>query len=247
VTHFTLTDRVKTIQSAGLMVYGGFIIGFDSDTADIFDRQIQFITEAGIPNAMIGPLVALPGTPLYQRIKDEGRLLEANGDEDRTVASGYTNIATKIPMRTLLEGHHRIIQSIYNPRAYFDRSVVAFCRLPRAKTFAGRLKHFLWMSAVMFRGTSIKRDQNEPKPSLWAKLSSFHGLMQQLPGDYRREARRFAWQILRHCPEHFPRALGYMLMGYHYYRFTIENMLPELEGSLAKLKSEHPTARIQAA
>lgn len=247
VTHFALSDRVKAIQNAGILVYGGFIIGFDSDTEDIFDRQIQFITEAAIPNAMIGPLVALPGTPLHQRLKSEGRLLEAGGDEDRTVASGYTNIETKISRRALLEGHRRIIQAIYSPRAYFDRAVTAFSRLPRAKTLGGRLKHFLWMSAVMFRGTSVKRDQSEPKPSLWAKLSSFRALMQQLPIEYRREARRFAWQILKNCPEHFPRALGYMLMGYHYYRFTVENMLPELDESLARLGSPSPQPRAHAA
>jgi hypothetical protein len=103
------------------------------------------------------------------------------------------------------------------------------------------------MSAVMFRGTSVNRVQNAPKPSLWAKLRSFYDMMQQLPGDYRREARRFAGRILRNCPEHFPRALGYMLMGYHYYRFTIENMLPELDGSLARLKSPSPEPHVHAA
>jgi len=238
VTSFSLADRVKAIQNSGLLVYGGFIIGFDSDVEDIFDRQIAFITQAGIPNAMIGPLVALPGTPLHKRIKEEGRLLEADGDEDRTVASGYTNIQTKIPMRKLLEGHRRIIQTIYNPRAYFERALIAFGRLPRAATLRGRLKHFLWMSSVMFRGTSVRRDPAQSKPSLWAKLNSFRELMQQLPGEYRKESKRFAWQILRKCPEHFPRALGYMLMGYHYYRFTIENMLPELDGALAKLPTD---------
>lgn len=64
----SLVDSVKTIQRAGLMVWAGFIIGFDNDTEDIFDRQIEFITEAGIHVAMIGLLVALPGTPLFKRL-----------------------------------------------------------------------------------------------------------------------------------------------------------------------------------
>ena len=70
----SLVERVKLIQKAGLQVWGGFIIGFDNDTEGIFERQIEFIAEAAIPNAMIGPLVALPGTPLYARIKQTGRL-----------------------------------------------------------------------------------------------------------------------------------------------------------------------------
>ena len=62
-TKRSLLDSVKLIQNTGLLVYGGFIIGFDNDTEDIFDRQIEFITQAAIPNAMVGLLVALPGTP----------------------------------------------------------------------------------------------------------------------------------------------------------------------------------------
>ena len=129
-------------------------------------NKLAHITGRGIPNAMIGPLVALPGTPLHKRIKEEGRLLEANGDEDRTVASGYTNIQTKIPTRKLLEGHRRIIQTIYNPRAYFDRAVTAFSRLPRAKTIGGRFKYFLWMTSVMFRGN--KREARRKRPQTLA-------------------------------------------------------------------------------
>ena len=53
-TKRSLIGSVHEIQNAGLLVYGGFIIGFDSDTEDIFDRQIEFITEAAIPVAMVG-------------------------------------------------------------------------------------------------------------------------------------------------------------------------------------------------
>src|SRR5262249_55420689 len=72
----SLLDRIRTIQEAGLIVYGGFIVGFDNDTEDIFDRQIEFISEASIANAMIGPILALPGTPLYERMRREGRLID---------------------------------------------------------------------------------------------------------------------------------------------------------------------------
>ncbi len=62
ISKFPLLERIRTIQSSGLIVYGGFIIGFDHDTEDIFDRQIEFIKAASIANAMIGPILALPGT-----------------------------------------------------------------------------------------------------------------------------------------------------------------------------------------
>ncbi len=71
-------DCIRVIQQHGLWVMGGFIVGFDSDPPDIFDRQIEFIERAAIPWAMTGVLQAPPTTPLYERMKSEGRLVQAN-------------------------------------------------------------------------------------------------------------------------------------------------------------------------
>jgi len=71
-----LLESVRFIQQHGLWVMGGFIVGFDSDRLDIFDRQIEFVQRAAIPWAMTGILQAPPTTPLYERMKKEGRLLE---------------------------------------------------------------------------------------------------------------------------------------------------------------------------
>jgi len=54
---------------------GGFIVGFDSDTPSIFQRQIEFIQRSGIVTAMVGLLNAPPGTRLYERMREEGRLI----------------------------------------------------------------------------------------------------------------------------------------------------------------------------
>ena len=65
----TLLEKVHRIQEAGLEVWCGMIIGFDSDDAGIFDRQVEFIQQARIPFAMTGLLHAIPKTPLYQRVR----------------------------------------------------------------------------------------------------------------------------------------------------------------------------------
>src|SRR6267378_7139548 len=76
-----LLDSVKRIQSYGMEVMAGFIVGFDNDPEDIFERQIKFIRESAIPLAMVGLLNALPDTQLWKRLEREGRLLgEATGN-----------------------------------------------------------------------------------------------------------------------------------------------------------------------
>src|SRR5213075_1227509 len=68
-----LLDSVKTIQSYGMEVMAGFIVGFDNDPMDIFERQIDFIRRSAIPLAMVGLLNALPETQLWKRLEREGR------------------------------------------------------------------------------------------------------------------------------------------------------------------------------
>ncbi|PYX29303.1 MAG: B12-binding domain-containing radical SAM protein, partial [Acidobacteria bacterium] len=67
-----LLDSVKKIQSYGIEVMAGFIVGFDNDPEDIFERQIDFIRKSAIPLAMVGLLNALPETQLWKRLEREG-------------------------------------------------------------------------------------------------------------------------------------------------------------------------------
>jgi len=112
-----LAESVKTIQKAGLQVQGGFIVGFDNDTPSIFQRQIDFIQKSGIVTAMVGLLQAPAGTRLYERLKEEGRLLgNMSGDTD-----GTTNIIPRMDLDSLREGYHRIMNQIYSPKHYYER------------------------------------------------------------------------------------------------------------------------------
>jgi hypothetical protein len=102
----------------GLQVQGGFIVGFDSDTPSIFQRQIDFIQNSGIVTAMVGLLQAPYGTRLYQRLKQEGRLLdEMSGDN----VDGSTNIIPQMNLDTLRAGYRNILEHIYSPKHYYDR------------------------------------------------------------------------------------------------------------------------------
>jgi radical SAM superfamily enzyme YgiQ (UPF0313 family) len=113
-----LVESVKRLQRAGLQVMGGFIVGFDSDTATIFQRQIDFIQNSGIVTAMVGLLQAPHGTRLYQRMKQEGRLRkEMTGDN----TDGSTNIIPKMDIKVLRDGYRKILDNIYSPKLFYER------------------------------------------------------------------------------------------------------------------------------
>lgn len=113
-----LVEDVKFLQRAGLQVQGGFIIGFDSDTPAIFQKQIDFIQNSGIVTAMVGLLQALPGTRLYERMQQEGRLISASTGDS---VSATTNIMPTMSLETLQEGYKRILRTIYSSQSYYQR------------------------------------------------------------------------------------------------------------------------------
>jgi len=113
-----LLDDVKRLQRAGLEVQGGFIVGFDHDFADIFQRQIEFIQKSGIVTAMVGLLQAPPGTRLYDRLEKADRLM-AQGSGDNV--DGTTNIVPIMDISALRQGYERILQTIYSPKHYYKR------------------------------------------------------------------------------------------------------------------------------
>lgn len=117
-TERDLVGSVKRIQKAGIEVMGGFIVGFDNDPPNIFEQQIQFIHRIGVVTAMVGVLQAVPGTRLYQRLKEQGRLL-MNPTGNHT--DGQLNFIPKMDMQTLVEGYRRIVDTLYSPRNYYER------------------------------------------------------------------------------------------------------------------------------
>jgi radical SAM superfamily enzyme YgiQ (UPF0313 family) len=113
-----LVESVKRMQRAGIQVMGGFIVGFDSDTPSIFQRQIDFIQKSGIVTAMVGLLQAPYGTKLYERLRGEGRLRsEISGDN----ADGTTNIIPKMDLHVLHDGYRNLMRHLYSPDQYYAR------------------------------------------------------------------------------------------------------------------------------
>src|SRR5437588_7006089 len=130
-TRRDLIDSVRHVQSYGMEVLGGFIVGFDNDPDDIFERQINLIRESAIPVAMVGLLAAIPDTQLWRRLEREGRLMGV-GEHTGSNTDCVLNFVPKMNAVRLIEGYKSIIRNIYSPREYYERSFDSLGRVTRA-------------------------------------------------------------------------------------------------------------------
>ena len=164
-------EQVRRIQQSGLWVSAGFIVGFDSDDETIFERQREFIERAAIAWSMTGLLQAPPTTPLYDRLKREGRLLE---DIPKTSNFSPPNFRTILPLPILLGGLASLLAGLYQAEPFFKR---AFRSLqlwrPGAMQRPSRIS-FFWGVRVLLA-------------SLWTQGVRSH---------YRRHYWRFLWLIM---------------------------------------------------
>jgi radical SAM superfamily enzyme YgiQ (UPF0313 family) len=184
-----LAAAVKKIQNHGFEVQGGFILGFDSDPASIFKRQISFIQKTGIVTAMVGLLNAPTGTKLYKRLKKENRLLKDMSGDNTDFSM---NFIPRMEYETLITGYKDVLDTIYSPQRYSER-VVTFLKEYKPRKTAGisqlRFAHItgliksLWFLGVTNKGrryfwrlqllTLLKRPRQFPL-SISLSVSGFH-------------------------------------------------------------------------
>ena len=123
----TLLDKVRRIQAAGIMVTCGLIVGFDNDDESVFESHRRFAEQARIPQAMVNVLLAIPRTPLFERLLREGRLLGDGAGTYWGSGAFFTNV---IPLRmdrgALLERYVELVRDLYAPEAFFSR-IDALC------------------------------------------------------------------------------------------------------------------------
>jgi radical SAM superfamily enzyme YgiQ (UPF0313 family) len=152
-----LVEAVKTIQRSGLEVMGGFIVGFDGDTRDVFKQQFEFIQRSGVVTAMVGLLTALPQTQLYQRLKREGRLLAESTGNNTMAALNFRPVLNR---EFLERGYRDLMRRLYDPGNYYSR-IRVFLRTHRAaggerlRLSGADVRAFLrsfWLLGVRHRG-----------------------------------------------------------------------------------------------
>ena len=217
-------EQVRVIQEKGLWVLAGFIVGFDSDDEAIFARQREFIERAAIAWAMVGMLQAPPTTPLYDRMKAEGRLIE---ESEATTNFSAPNFRPRMPLPTLLRGLSELLAGLYEPSAYFERALRSL---------------EVWKT---------KPSQTAPDTPMWQELRVLASSMwtQGMRSDYRRVYWSFLGTIVhryRKNPVKLGMALG-LLVAAHHFLIYARQVADELQRSCAKareLEDAAPTGKL---
>lgn len=185
-----LLESVRKIQSYGMEVMAGFIVGFDHDPEDIFERQVDFIRESAIPLAMVGLLTALPDTQLWRRLKREGRLIADSSGENTNCE---LNFIPKMDAARLIEGYKAIMRKVYKPGEYYQRALECLRRVPQDGPPPN--KHTVLTGAMAMARIAVKL-----------------GVLDR----ERREFWRYFTETMADHREKFAMSMRLAVMGYHF-------------------------------
>ncbi|MBW4624718.1 MAG: B12-binding domain-containing radical SAM protein [Brasilonema octagenarum HA4186-MV1] len=108
-----ILEAIKVLNSYGMEVVSGIIIGFDTDTPETADKILEFINLSQIPMLTINLLHALPKTALWSRLEQAGRLVS---DENRE-----SNIEFLMPYEQVVEMWRRCVTTAYEPEFLYQR------------------------------------------------------------------------------------------------------------------------------
>ena len=191
-TRRSLQESISRIYSAGIGVFAGFIVGFDSENASIADAMIECIEDTAIPVCAVGLLYALPATQLGRRLLREGRLFSGydgpSPEDEGDQCTAGLNFETKRSRRDVLADYRAVLDAVYDPAAYFGR--------------------------VRRVGRMLKRGKRRLKAPLRYVLRDARGfgrLVWRLPAAGPGTARQF-WMMALDCAIHNPRALPFLFM-----------------------------------
>ena len=122
-----LYDDLHKIYNYGMVVNGGYIVGFDNETSETTRLIADSIEHNKVCMAMVGLLYALPCTQLARRLKQEKRLsehtnlLDPDNRDNIDQATSGLNFDTQRPRQEIIDDFVYILKEVYNGRRYFNR------------------------------------------------------------------------------------------------------------------------------
>jgi len=110
---------IDDLHQLGIAIQGCFVFGLDHDTLDVFDATVQFAIDAGVDLPRFSVLTPFPGTPLFQRLDSEERILTR--DWELYDAQHVVFQPKNMSARELADGHERAWKQVYRLSAIARR------------------------------------------------------------------------------------------------------------------------------
>jgi radical SAM superfamily enzyme YgiQ (UPF0313 family) len=198
-TRHPLIEACRRINQAGLLIYAGFILGFDGERQGAGDRIQSFVTQTSIPQPMLGILQALPNTALWNRLQGEKRLLEGSGIMETGDQNSLMNFQ---PTRSIAEIAKEYVEGfwlLYEPNSYLSRCLEQCLNLNVPK---GLHQH---MKLPLLRGLRVV-----------AQLFWHQGFRRP---NLRRQFWQQLWTVLRQKPQVLSLYLTLCLTGEHFWEY----------------------------
>lgn len=190
-------DVIPRISSYGIMPFLGMIVGFDHDSPAVFQEIEDFLNKTASPFASISVLNAPTNTPLYERMKKEGRLVE----DFRGFWHLTTNIIPKqLTAQELYIGQKDLFSKIYEPEN-FERRMIAWLE-----------------NVVYFPDFYSTRKKNLYRIVLIVKI--FRHFMFQVPPPVRKMFRNILIAAWRINPRLISKAVSMLVQYWHYYDYS---------------------------
>jgi radical SAM superfamily enzyme YgiQ (UPF0313 family) len=125
-------EAIAKIQSYGITVNGCFILGLDGDTPEVFEEVLRFVRESGLYEVQVTFMTAFPGTPLYRRLKAEGRIILDRAWEMCTLFD--INILPKnMSVDELQTGFLGLVKQLYSAEETRQRRIAFWKRLRQTR------------------------------------------------------------------------------------------------------------------
>ena len=139
-------SSIERIQSHGISVNGCFVLGLDGSGEDSFRNVVTFARDSGLYEVQITIQTAFPGTPLYERLRDSGRLIQEEAWELCTLFD-VNFVPDRMSVADLENGFRWLAEQIYSDEATSERR----------RLFRERLRDVLRSEQV------ARRKSNEPQ------------------------------------------------------------------------------------
>ncbi len=135
--------RVRILHDVGIAVNGSFVLGFDHDGPDVFDRTVRFVEAARLECATFHILTPYPGTPLFARLNAEGRLLHQDWDRYDTAHAVFRPL--RMSPAELERGYAECYSRLFSAASIWRRRPERTSELPA----------YLAMSALYKRSNAL--------------------------------------------------------------------------------------------